>query len=124
VVQEERHATEPWCSIEDVVEGPVSAVLHTGRATYACRTGRSPKYELLRAVHDDGELRRCLAFSSAGALEVSLLVDGAGHVEVALDDEDEAAGDLTRCVARLRFLHPMKLGCRWRVEVMLGAYSL
>ena len=120
---ERRHTTEPWCSTEDVIEGPVSAALHTGTQTYACRIGRSPKLELLRAVRDDVELKRCLAWSNAsGSVDVSLVIDGEGRVEVVA--EDDADAELERCAALLRHIRAMALGCRWRVEPPVGAYSL
>ncbi|MFT3839265.1 MAG: hypothetical protein QM723_19945 [Myxococcaceae bacterium] len=118
--REERHTTEAWCSREDVLEGPVTAALHTGTTTYACRTGKSPKYELLRAVREDVGLKRCLSWSEgSGVTDVSLLVDGEGRIEVVADDDAQDP-----CVAKLRLLRAMKLGCRWRVDVSIGAYSL
>ncbi len=125
--REGRHTTsarvEPWCSVEDVLDGPVNAVLHSGAQLYRCRVGKSPKYELLRAVREDPELRRCLAFSDvSGSLEVSLVVDGEGRIEVST--EEDAPLELERCTSRLRLLRAMKLGCRWKVEVSLSSFSL
>ncbi len=117
---------ESWCGIEDVVEGPVTAVLHQpGRPTMACRIGRSPKYELLRQVQRDAVLARCLANLSEPAwAEVTLLIDGQGRVS-ALDVDDETSEErLGPCLERVRAFRTEALGCRWRLSVTLGVYRL
>ncbi len=121
-----RPAHEPWCELEDVLEGPVTAALYLPhRPVYACRIGPSPKFSLLRRVQTDPRLARCLAGIDGSAwAEVSLLVDGAGHVaEVTLEDE-EGSADVERCFPVLRAFEAMRLGCRWRLRVTLGSFQL
>ena len=117
-------SSEPWCSLEDVIEGPVRAVLRTESRTLACRLGPSPKYELLRLVRKDVGLERCLARLDAPAwVELELQVDGRGRIE-RIEVEDGDGAPLVRCVDRLRTFRVMPLGCRWRATVTLGSFGL
>ena len=112
--------SEPACTIQQAVEGPVTVAgsWGPGGALFGCRTGPSPRMDLVRQLKDDQRIAACLRQRGIGLLVARVQVTASGALARAIVTEVEGGQDAAaRCLSLVASHRFVSVGCRWNAEV-------
>jgi hypothetical protein len=113
-------SSEPVCTLEEAIEGPVTVAGSWGVAgsVIGCRTGPSPRMDLVRQLKDDDRIAACLRQRGVMLLAARVQVTAAGDVARATATElDGSPGAAVRCLSLIASHRFVRVGCRWSAQV-------
>ena len=97
--------------------GPVTVAGSWGPfgALVGCRTGPSPRVDLVRRLRAERWLGECVRHAGGGGLDLAFDVAGSGEVRaVDVVEATPAAPALASCLMRATGLQFLPTGCRWQ----------